>query len=376
MGVEARPCPSLNYSLLHNNRDMFVTFRISKFVPEPIQDVEIEVVLHAGSESFPYRASIDLVDKVTELRDRVRVPLTSGLARAVREAVHSVLFVGVSWKGQTVYRDTVRVTLLDAGEWKDDDENRIWLPSFVLPRDPAVARVVDAAKGYLKVLRDDSGAGFDGYQPFDGVPLGDARGEDAAAEEVDAQIQAIWSALSYDLGITYVNPPPTYSVSAQRLRTPGEVLSSKSGTCIDLALLLAACLEYVDVYPVVFLLQGHAFPGYWRTPSGYAEFEHANQDALPEATAGVQPAESETLGQRVPWQIRKGSYREVLSRVHRRQLVPIETVALTSRGSFREATELGLENLRSSRDFHSMVDVHLARTAAVPVTPLPLREER
>ena len=193
---------------------------------------------------------------------------------------------------------------------------------------------------------------------------------------MDAQIQAIWSALSYDLGITYVNPPPTYSVSAQRLRTPGEVLSSKSGTCIDLALLLAACLEYVDVYPVVFLLQGHAFPGYWRTPSGYAEFEHANQDALPEATAGVQPAESETLGQRVPWQIRKGSYREVLSRVHRRQLVPIETVALTSRGSFREATELGLENLRSSRDFHSMVDVHLARTAAVPVTPLPLREER
>jgi hypothetical protein len=376
MGVEARPCPSLNYSLLHNNRDLFLTFRISKFVPEPIHDVDVEVVLHAGSEAFPYRASIDLVEKVTELRDRVRVPLTSGLARAVRESVHSVLYVSVSWKGQTVYRNTERVTLLDAGEWKDDDENRIWLPSFVLPRDPAVARIVDAAKGYLKVLRDDSGAGFDGYQPFDNVPAGDARAEDLAAEEVDAQVRAIWSALSYDLGITYINPPPTYSVSAQRLRTPGEVHASKSGTCIDLALLLAACLEYVDVYPVVFLLQGHAFPGYWRTPSGYADFERANQDALPEATTPVPPTESESLGQRVPWQIRKGSYREVLSRVHRRQLVPIETVALTNRGSFNEAMELGLENLRSSRDFHSMVDVHLARTAAVPVTPLPLRDER
>ena len=49
-------------------------------------------------------------------------------------------------------------------------------------------------------------------------------------------------------------------------------MASNSGTCIDLALLLASCLEYVDIYPVVVLLSGHAFAGYWRSESAHDAF--------------------------------------------------------------------------------------------------------
>ncbi|MCG8125130.1 MAG: hypothetical protein N0E55_14410, partial [Candidatus Thiodiazotropha taylori] len=30
--------------------------------------------------------------------------------------------------------------------------------------------------------------------------------------------------------------------------------------------MLAACLEYIEIHPVLFLIEGHAFPGYWRSP--------------------------------------------------------------------------------------------------------------
>ena len=68
---------------------------------------------------------------------------------------------------------------------------------------------------------------------------------------VDQQVQAIWTALVNEYRLQYINPPPAYSQQSQRLRTPSEILASKSGTCIDLALLIASCLEYIGVYPGV-----------------------------------------------------------------------------------------------------------------------------
>jgi hypothetical protein len=58
----------------------------------------------------------------------------------------------------------------------------------------------------------------------------------------------------------YINPPPTFTEKSQRLRTPSDIVMGKRGTCIDLTLLLAACLEYAEIYPVLFLLKDHAFP--------------------------------------------------------------------------------------------------------------------
>ena len=361
IGVEARPLPRLNYALLHNDRDLFDSFRLLNYSGGRIEDVSVEVVLHAGSESLPYRARLDLEGPVTELRGRVRVPLTSALARSVREAVHTTLQVTVSWRGEVAYSDTHRVTLLPADEWRDDDRDRLWLPSFVLPRDPGVERIVTAAERYLRVLRDDASAGFDGYQ---------SRNPDAADPDagVDAQAQALWSAIAHDLGLAYVNPPPTYTPESQRLRTPTQVLAGRKGTCIDLALLLAACFESVDIYPVLFLAEGHAFPGYWRGSEAHAVFERVER---PEAEGP--PDEATAPGQRVAWQIRRDGHREVLARVDAGELVPLEAVALTRRGSFREARALGLERLRGGERFEAMVDVVLARRNGV--TPVPIRED-
>src|SRR5205823_551536 len=160
--------------------------------------------------------------------------LTSSLMRSLQESAHTGMLVEVKCDGQEKFQDTFRVTLLPVDEWRDDDENRQWLPSFVLARDPAVARIIQSAQRYLRALSDDNAAGFDGYQ--------------ADEDGVDLQMQALWWALCCDHPLDYINPPPTFTKASQRLRVPSQVLQAGRGTCIDLALLLAACIEHVDMY--------------------------------------------------------------------------------------------------------------------------------
>jgi hypothetical protein len=95
------------------------------------------------------------------------------------------------------------------------------------------------------------------------------------------------------------------SNNAQRLRTPSDVILGKRGTCVDLALLFAPCLEYIEIFPSLIMLNDHAFPAYWRD-----EEEHECRK-LQEA-------------------VRKG------------KLVPLETTQITSKTSFQEALDTGM----------------------------------
>lgn len=351
--------PEVNYALLHNEMPIFRNFTLYKRGNGPSPLVEVTVELNVGSDSYPFRQTLSLGDAPTALADKVKLPLTSSLARALRERVQSTLYVHVKSNGRVAHQQTERVTLLPVDEWLDDGKHSVWLPSFVLPRDPAVGRVIDAAQRYLMALQDDSAAGFDGYQQVD-------HEERASMTAVDMQVRALWCALSYDFGLSYINPPPAYSKRTQRLRTPSDVLNGKRGTCIDLALLLVACLEYIDIYPCIILLTGHAFPAYWRSDVAHEKFLLANNGASSSggaATGGVSP---------YGWQFLRTQYAQIMQCIQRGDLVPLETVDLTSHTSFDTAMQNGLENLRSKRQFDSLLDLRQARLNEPPVTPLPI----
>jgi hypothetical protein len=382
LSVEAKPLPRINYSLLHSDQSIFDVFRIRKQVPDAIHGVEVEVVLYVGGDSYPYRTTLDVRDPVTDLRDRIRVPLISAVLQAFRESIRSVIYVGVKVGDETIFQDTWRVTLVPVEEWTNDAEGGRWLPSFVLPRDPAVATVVDAAYPLIRTLREGGERAFDGYQAFDPEGLDDAKYRD-----IDAQVKALWSALSFQFGLRYINPPPTYTPQAQRLRTPSEVLRTKAGTCIDLALLVAACLEYIGIYPVLFLLPGHALPGFWRNEKLHDAFRgvgaaagtaaagahHAaavegSEDGEPSAAVASRDTQS------WPWLLRTNSdwngpvYRELDGHLVAGDVVPMETVELTRETAFLPARDRARTTL--DRGIESMVDIQIARLTGI--TPLPM----
>lgn len=370
--VRATAYPTLNYSILHNNGPLFETFMVRKkeLAVGRVEDLMVSVELHVGTDSFPFRGRTEILETAAhvDLRDAVRISLASVLSRGIRESLRTSLYVEVKWREAVLYRQTHRVTLLPVDEWCYDAGNYRWLPSFVLPRDPAVLRVVDSAQRYLMALRDDATAGFDGYQCVDAQ--GAMRPKDC--QLVDMQVRALWSALLYEVPLSYINPPPSFTDSSQRLRTPSDCVDGKRGTCIDLALLLAACLEYVEIYPAIVLLRSHAFPAYWRHHSFHTEFVKALGDTRGGGAARARAPQS-ARGQAYAWDLTPDQYREVLGEMQAGRLVPLETTLVTGRGSFTKAMGDGMENMLGKREFESMLDIALARTdREMSVTPLPI----
>lgn len=356
---------SLNYSRLHNNENLFDSFILIKTRPGILRGVQVRVDLQVGSEVFTYQRTLDLVDSII-LSKEVRVSLAWSLARELTESVQTTVHLVVSRQGEIILQDTRSVSLLPVNEWKDDPISGPWLPSFVLPRDPCVREVIGRAQRYLRVLLDDGVAGFDGYQSIAQVAREDVI-PDADADIVDTQVRAIWSSLLHDYRIGYINPPPTFTAHSQRLRRPTDVLEGGHGTCIDLALLLAACLEYIGLRPVLFLIRGHAFPGYWRSEAAIDVV-----DIPPSLLAGG-AAEERVSGMHsrsITWSTGSQGYEELLALIARGHLVPVETTSLTMKESFNQACDKGLENLENPLEFETMLDIGQARQLG-RVTPLP-----
>jgi hypothetical protein len=367
--LNVKPVDDFNYSLLHNGRALFEHFSLNRGKPGSLRGVHVKVSLSVGSESATFERLLDVDIPTLDLKREIHVPLTSSLTRSVHESVRTSVYVEVAWGAHVLMRNTFKVRLVPVDQWRDTAADRLWLPSFVFPRDAAITRLVSVAQRYVRVLRDDPAAGFDGYQSFDPSDPG-------TAAEIDLQVRAIWSAIVHELRLGYINPPPGYSreLDSQRLRTPSMVARDQSGTCIDLALFLAACLELVDIYPVIFLLKGHAFPGYWTSSDYHFDFAQARPDAIQD----VAPADSKSTAavgaHREPWMLGASAYREIVQLVNAGKLVPLEAVRLTESCGFAEAMEAGRQNLADPNEFDGMVDIALAREAQV--TPLPLWGEQ
>ena len=228
---EVEPIPALNYSILHNRQPIFETFSIYKFHPGKLSGLHVEVELQIGNERFGYRSSFTMSDHVLDLTREISIGLTSEMARSLQESVQTTLFVQISLADEPVLSQTFSVTPPPTDEWRDDEGNGIGC-RLRFPRDEAVLEVIVAVQRYLMALRDDAFAGFDGYQAID-----ESIGETA---NVDAQVRAIWYVLLHDYRLNGINPPPVFTTASQRLRTPTAVIRGGRGTCIDLALLIAA----------------------------------------------------------------------------------------------------------------------------------------
>ncbi len=341
ISVQIKELSELNYCLLHNDRDLFRYFYIRKLIPEGVlENVTVEVSLYVGNERLIFRARKDLGYPIWDLVNVVRIPLTASLPRALRESIFTGLHVKVAWSEQPVFENTFRVSLLPIDQWLDDDHDRQWLPSFVLPRDPVVLDVVNIAQKYLAAISDEPTKGFDSYW---------------GTSTVELQVRALWSALVYDFSLSYIVPPPSFKQKGQCLRTPSETVKGRRGTCIDLALLFAAVLEYVEIYPVLFLFSGHAFAGYYSNPEARDEIR----------TYMLENASSSEDF----WMLSKGVHAKVKSLIESGGLVGVETEKLTKKSSFQDARKSASKSVAERLDFEFLVDVSLAREGGV--TPLP-----
>lgn len=133
--------------------------------------------------------------------------------------------------------------------------SRSLLASFVRPNHPEVAVLAREAA----TLRGRATGGDASFHAFQIPDIAEAE------KAVDASVTAIYEALQCR-GIAYSEPPPgwDYESKGQRIRDHGDVARGGLGTCMDTTVLMAAVVEQVGLHPVLVLIPGHIFVGYWR----------------------------------------------------------------------------------------------------------------
>ena len=131
---------------------------------------------------------------------------------------------------------------------------RSLLASFVRPNHPEVAAISREAADVLG--RTTGEPSFSAFQNSD---------VEKSEKAVDASVAAVFEALRAR-AIAYSEPPPNwdYSMSGQRIRDHAEVARGGLGTCLDTTILMAAVIEQIGLHPVLVMVPGHIFLGFWR----------------------------------------------------------------------------------------------------------------
>ena len=145
------------------------------------------------------------------------------------------------------FRTSEKITLLAYDERSGLSGIPEMLATFVLPNHPVVRKILALTTSILQ--RWTSDASLSGYQS-------------KSKKRVAITAAAIYQALQL-CRIRYINPPAGFEESGQKIRTPDSILDNRKGTCLDLAVLTAACLEQAGLHPLICVTEGHAFAGVW-----------------------------------------------------------------------------------------------------------------
>lgn len=239
--------------------------------------------------------------------------IDSDYLRSLQEAVPASLTISVR-KGEVLLaREDVETRMLALDEWTGSGVVPELLAAFVRPNDPAIDIVLRSASKRLEEAGHSSA--IDGY-----------KGGKVRAWQIS---EAIYLAIS-DLDVTYALPPSSFEREGQRVRSPSAIVSGRLGTCLDTALLYAACLEQAGLNPLVILSKGHACTGVWLTSTTFP-------DAVMDEAAAVR------------------------RRISTEDLVVVETTLLTQRGTFAAAVATAKGLNVADDEFEMVLDVRKAR---------------
>lgn len=210
--------------------DVTLTFTFSENLAE---DILVPI------STLPPKGEIDLGAVQISIKKEILFQLT--------EAVDLSMTLRAEGNGTALFEKQYPIHVLSYNEWQGMETMPEILASFVTPNHPSIDSILLEASELLKASGKDPS--FEGYQSKD-------------PNRVLEQIHAIYQAVS-NRGIRYIGPPASFQESGQRIRLSSEVLSKSFGTCLDLTLLLCSCLEAISLHPLIILMEGHSYLGYW-----------------------------------------------------------------------------------------------------------------
>ncbi len=326
--IEVDMVSVVNYALHHNNIPILQGIKIHNKSLAPLENMQVTIT--SVPEVFlPYSFSVDFIpeEKTYDIKNIPITPNAEFLA-GLTEKIKGHLTVTLSKDEKTVAENVAEFTSLAFDEWHGYGYFPELLTSFVTPNHPAIVKIIARAANLLGTWTGDPS--MDAYQTQD-------------ANRVLNQAAAIFSAIKEE-NIVYSVPPASFEQVGQRVRLCDTVLEQKFGTCLDLTLLYASCLEAVGLHPIMILTNGHIMSGVW-----------LDELSFPEAVQDDSTLVTKRLASGV------------------NELAVIETTMVVSgkNASFDDACKHAEHSLTGTEPIECIIDVHRARISGI--APLPHR---
>jgi hypothetical protein len=344
LDVSIQYIKKVNMALVYNDQPILDRLIITNTSQKEIENIMAGVWVSPDySDSFETSIPVIPANTTSEL-EKITPPFSTGRLKSVHETEKAMLRLELSDGTRKFFTESYPIEVMPYNEWYIGPEYKFaeTIASFIFPNDspdePAVEPIISHAVKRLKAISGSTS--FDGYQSGD-------------PKKAMAQAQAVFEAIQQDIGLTYINPPASFEFTGQKILSPGQIMEHKRGTCLDTTVLYAACLERLGLHPVVFLVQGHAFAGFWVVDE-----------------SGLYLGEQRAA--KVP------VYDAVRDVVEKMYLVPVETTAMTDkRNSFEGAVGAWVQGDGDKVEFrvpgerfHCMVDVWGCRLGGV--RPMPV----
>ena len=319
--------PVINYAMQQNGAVAIQSITIENTSGTAIENVDIAITA-SPAFALPFTRHIDhLPANKTVTISRPKLLLNGEYLAGMTEKVAGILHMELKADEKVLASDNVETTVLAFDEWHGIGLYPELLASFVTPNHPELARIIARATEFLGQWTGDTS--MDGYQSQD-------------PNRVLSQAAAIFTALK-EQAIAYVVPPASFERIGQRVRLCDMVLQQKLGTCLDLTLLYASCLEAVGLHPLLITTAGHIFAGVWLEEKMFPECVQDDFSLITKRLAsGVN------------------------------EIAVVETTAVTTSkdSSFDRARALGEQHL-TTQQVEYIIDVHRARMSRI--VPLPQR---
>lgn len=320
---------TVNFAMQQNDVPIIRTLQIFNPGDNPVEN--LSVLVSSEPELFaPWTTSISSIPAGgTHVLGPLDLRLSPSLLIGLTERAGGNIRIELSQNGRTLAEHIEPIEMLAFDEWNGMGRALPeLLAAFVLPNHPIVESLLSDAARWLADKTGDSS--LSGYQSKSPARVGQIA-------------QAIYVAIQ-SRGISYCNPPASFEETGQKIRLPDRIMEHKLATCLDLAVLAAACLEQAGLYPIVAMIPGHAFPGVWLIDECFPDC--ATDDLL-----------------------------RVRKRVDLNDILVFETTLTTAPppNDFAAAIAPAKRHLGAINGLHCVVDIQRCRKSRV--RPLPVRRE-
>ncbi len=326
--------------LLHKQTRPFLNISLYLNDIKPIQSLTIENTSEADSLPIEVKIAADLpciepfgynISSIPSQKD-IKIPLENfkinrDFLSKLSETEKAIITIEVVENGVILLTETIEINIHPLEYFGGFQVLPELIVAYITPNHPYVYHIKRKA---VEILENEGlKTAFEGYQSNE-------------PERVLQIMSAIYSAIQSE-EIVYSALPPGYEETGQRLRLLNTIQQEKFGNCIDISLLFAACLEAVNLNPILVIVRGHAFVSCW-----------LQDDKFPEVINDDKTAITKRLSKGI------------------REMAAIEATSACKGNNikFSDALHAGEAQLVQKEEFLLSVDVKRART--LRIRPLPL----